>query len=939
MSRYSKLSAADTRSKSVLDKNDKNDKSDKIDKAQQQESDHHIPFVTKVNTVSTNSKGATYSPSPQKPKHHNVLTIVPANESLSTTDENEGESHLHKDMEKVDDTEEVCNDDQDLAEETLFSLNANPPTQMSEMGLDIMKTNSYVWQDMDKQFETSQQMFQLMEANSSHEILTLMKLPMFTPLNSKLDLTVDERSELLKDHCQCMLEMFEAYVSNEDNVIIASVIGIKEQIEEGNALIDDAELSSTIDHQIQAYVIAERKIKTLIKTVLLQIFSVFQSKVKSTIGWHRFQNSSSTTLSSLGGSTAVKSVSGDPKIQFSSLSTDTTAISFQDALPQPPLNFSPQNAIINATCVNQLGDQVGKVYNVQLLKAATKLILALPHMTQDELMKETGIFFLATVTKECAGLTSEDGLVGKLIHCLRREQIPLQDQSKSGIYDARNPSQSVSIQIKELKDAWLAISDNFPHTNRVIGFEALPDQTYLYIDQEIYLKLLKRTVYQRFIFGLLLQAASTIQSYSGTKNDLHKDDKMHQDELTRLQFILLQYKPPHSRAQAINQTNGPVVESNIGANLIIHKFFAGLSCATDLLNEFHFTLSSQKGEFYAHHLSLFHKTISDILVANLSIPTKRLYMLAAAQALDNIVVVNGGDPKLFGQATYIENGIEKHAMGAPDVLARFLLCQISTQLQFRSEIPQALKQLVIESEITNLANIGSPYDGSASTYLDVLISKLEYSKVDSTIPVDATGVKPLVLWPYPHVTSYTDQCPDLYQSDYHTNLYAAADWNTKSMSAAKPSKLKKSSTVPKPTTTTTKATPLANENSVTAGYQAGVQLAIQYLQAANGNALTMASEFAKSVEEKMPGTFTAQPTAKNPNGLLHPLTLLIPNANWNSPRAAKGFIKPIDFGHFIVLRELLGFQNKPKKDRVLPPELINIIATLKAASISKNVTN
>ena len=78
--------------------------------------------------------------------------------------------------------------------------------------------------------------------------------------------------------------MFEAYVSNEDNVIIASVNGIKEQIEEGNALIDDAELPSTIENQILAYVIAERKIKTLIRQFYFK-FSAFSNQKLNPTYW------------------------------------------------------------------------------------------------------------------------------------------------------------------------------------------------------------------------------------------------------------------------------------------------------------------------------------------------------------------------------------------------------------------------------------------------------------------------------------------------------------------------------------------------------------------------------------------------------------------------------------------------------------------------------
>ena len=104
------------------------------------------------------------------------------------------------------------------------------------------------------------------------------------------------------------------------------------------------------------------------------------------------------------------------------------------------------------------------------------------------------------------------------------------------------------------------------------------------------------------------------------------------------------------------------------------------------------------------------------------------------------------------------------------------------------------------------------------------------------------------------------------------------------------------------------------------------------------NAIVAATEFAKLVQKDVPA-FTVQGTAKNPDALLHPLTLITPLGTWSQPMAKGAFITPAHFGQFIVLRELLGFKNKANKDRLLPPELKNIIPTLSVATISNNVTN
>ena len=121
-------------------------------------------------------------------------------------------------------------------------------------------------------------------------------------------------------------------------------------------------------------------------------------------------------------------------------------------------------------------------------------------------------------------------------------------------------------------------------------------------------------------------------------------------------------------------------------------------------------------------------------------------MLQTSQALDDISVIAGGTPSSFGQSVYQLNNVEKHAIGAPDSLARLLLAHISTQLQFRPEMTQAFKHLVNEKEISAFAQQGPVYDGSASAYLDKLITQLQHTTVESFVVPDSNGISPAVLF-------------------------------------------------------------------------------------------------------------------------------------------------------------------------------------------------
>ena len=86
--------------------------------------------------------------------------------------------------------------------------------------------------------------------------------------------------------------------------------------------------------------------------------------------------------------------------------------------------------------------------------------------------------------------------------------------------------------------AWDAVRLDFPHRDRAI----ILDKIFLYLDQDIYIRLLKRTVYRRFTFGLLIQVASEIQSYPGTRIETEHDNKLNVTDLTRLKYVLVKYQ-------------------------------------------------------------------------------------------------------------------------------------------------------------------------------------------------------------------------------------------------------------------------------------------------------------------------------------------------------------------------------------------------------------
>ena len=796
-----------------------------------------------------------------------------------------------------------------------------------------VKLTSYIWQDMDMILATTNTIFESVNQSSPIAVLTLLKSDIFASVSDIQHASEESKAKALKAHCIAMKDILVLFITSEDPDIIKNISTPQDKIQEVSKIVKQAHETSILSERVQALENAEEEIFEILKIFFLSVQGAIAAQKKSNNAWHRFQSSTSSHSISgnVGGSSLTVNSDGydSPKIKFVSSKADTVSLPFENALAQPPQNFTTSNSTTYGILMNMLSDTVGKNYPKEHVKSAKKLICSLQCMTRDELVKESIIFFNITLPKECAGLNPEDGLMGKLCHCFRKHPIDIDEQSKSGIYDPLKDPKTPSQISAAISAAWDEVRLEFPHHNRNFGFESVKSQIYLYLDQDVYMKLLKRTVYQRYIYGLLIQVADSIESYPGTSIDSEHDDKLSTADSARLKYILLKYQVPTSRAHAINQTNGPKVEPIDGAILIAHKFFAGLSCATDLLSEFFTTLSSQQGEFYLYHLALYTKTISDILVGNLTIPVKRLYMLATAQALDSVTVVAGGIPTSFGQTMYLHNNIEKHAIGAPDTLARLLLAHISTQLQFRPEMTQAFKSLVNEKEITEFANQGHVYDGSASTYLDNLISKLQHNKIETKVDVDSSGFTPAVLFPYPKVTKYTVHCVELRTNDLHTNLFVGVPTSklpTKKLKSAKTPKL---SPISKPLQQT-------NENNVTAGYKEGVTVALQCLKSANGNAIVMATEFAKHVNKLVPA-FTAQ--AKNPDALLHPLTLSITDATWQQPMAKGTFLAPLNFGQFIVLRELLGFKNKVNKERILPPELSSLISILNVATISKNVTN
>ena len=116
----------------------------------------------------------------------------------------------------------------------------------------------------------------------------------------------------------------------------------------------------------------------------------------------------------------------------------------------------------------------------------------------------------------------------------------------------------------------------------------------------MYLKLLKRCVQQQFIFLLMIAASKDITSYVDSDN--MQNDQLSETQLTELRNHLQPYENDANKAAALQQTKGILVEKNMGSTFIAHKFFPGISCATDLLAEIRMKLTSEHGEYYIHQL-------------------------------------------------------------------------------------------------------------------------------------------------------------------------------------------------------------------------------------------------------------------------------------------------------------------------------------------------
>ena len=219
MSIPSNKKAADSKSKAIVEK-------DKTTKASKPEKDHQIPYVHSVAHVSTNSKGFNRPLSPHIQKQSKPLDVTKVdlfNELGLASEEDESRIQPDNTSTHSDVPEAIFDDTQVVAKETSVSLSAGTLTQSSDMAPLDLNQISCEWQDMDFKITTSRQMSQIIESGLVIELMAFMNEPIFELLNTELDLPKKDRSKLLKDHCNFMIETLECYITEEDAIIIASI--------------------------------------------------------------------------------------------------------------------------------------------------------------------------------------------------------------------------------------------------------------------------------------------------------------------------------------------------------------------------------------------------------------------------------------------------------------------------------------------------------------------------------------------------------------------------------------------------------------------------------------------------------------------------------------------------------------------------------------------
>ena len=183
-----------------------------------------------------------------------------------------------------------------------------------------------------------------------------------------------------------------------------------------------------------------------------------------------------------------------------------------------------------------------------------------------------------------------------------------------------------------------------------------------------------------------------------------QDDQLSETQLTELRNHLQPYENDANKAAALQQTKRLLVEKNLGSTFIAHKFFPGISCATELLAEIRMKLTSEHGAQYYYHLSNYYHTIADITIANEALGNKVYYMKAASTELDRLTVLMERIPDALGHQICFDDDTKKYKniVGSIEFQAKVLLGHLVTQLQYRKELRSAIRPYVKEDKISKL---------------------------------------------------------------------------------------------------------------------------------------------------------------------------------------------------------------------------------------------
>ena len=324
------------------------------------------------------------------------------------------------------------------------------------------------------------------------------------------------------------------------------------------------------------------------------------------------------------------------------------------------------------------------------------------------------------------------------------------------------------------------------------------------------------------------------------------------------------------------------------------------------------------------------------MLANINLIQKHLFMLSAAAALDLVTILLGGVPQAFGLMIYHSNGIVKHAIASPNVLAKVLLGHLQSQLKFEPGICEGLQKHVNEDEIKAFLN--TPFDENnkeAEVYLANLIKTFEKGMVatDTATAYRAQGssvTAPILLYEYPTVNHFMNAIPEFTNLVVTTNLYASHRPSVKPAVLGKPPHGPKRS-AEKDTKQQFDKTDA--QKKCKEGFDAGVKKASELLTTNKGDHIKMAIDMAKHIQSMKP-IFKTTDSKKDSMNLFFPLEFVNDKFTWQLPAARGGeFLDGNFLGQFIVLRGLLGYKNS--QDKQLPTSLHSSILVVKAHKMAE----